>query len=135
MPGLLVRLRVAASVFAMASLLLASGPARGQAEPPVDVPPRDVGIVVQPAAANLPPLPSDFQRIDSRWLTLEFPGSVRDRAESLAREAEPFRARLAADLGQPVLDHVLVRIARSPDQMAALAPEAAPPPPYAAGVA
>jgi hypothetical protein len=99
------------------------------------MPPRDVSVVVQPSAARLPPLPGDFQRIDDGWLVLEFPGSVRERVVPLAREAETFRARLSADLGQPVLEHALVRVARSPEQMAELAPEGAPPPEYAAGVA
>lgn len=42
---------------------------------------------------------------------------------------------LAADLGQPVLEHVLVRVARDPEQMAQLAPENAAPFPYAVGMA
>ena len=97
--------------------------------------PRDVGVVVQPSSVPLPALPSEFQRIDDGWLVLEFPGSVRDRVESIAKDAQDFRAQLAGDLGQGVLDHVLVRIARTPDQMAELAPVGAPPPEYAAGVA
>ena len=49
--------------------------------------------------------------------SLEFPASVRDRVIG-PRAATPqeFRARLAADLGQPVLDHVLVRVARNPSR-------------------
>ena len=66
---------------------------------------------------------------------LEFPASVRERVEAAARDAQEFRGRLASDLGQAVLEHVLVRVARDPEQMAALAPEGAPPPGYAAGVA
>jgi hypothetical protein len=97
--------------------------------------PRDVSVVVQPSAVTVPAMPSEFQRIDDGWLVLEFPGSVRERVESLARDAQDFRAQLAGDLGQPVLDHVLVRVARTPDQMAELAPTGAPPPEYAAGVA
>jgi hypothetical protein len=97
--------------------------------------PRDVGVVIQPTAAKLPPPPADFQRIDDGWLVLEFPSSVRDRVEAVARDAQDFRARLAADLGQPVLEHVLVRIARNPGQMAELAPEGAPPFGYAVGMA
>jgi hypothetical protein len=60
---------------------------------------------------------------------------VRDRVTAMARDAQEFRTRLAADLGQPVLDHVLVRIARNPGQMAELAPEGAPPFGYAVGMA
>jgi hypothetical protein len=92
-------------------------------------------VVIQPAAAKLPPPPADFQRIDDGWLVLEFPSSIRDRPEAMARDAQDFRARLAADLGQPVLEHVLVRVARNPGQMAELAPEGAPPFGYAVGMA
>jgi len=41
--------------------------------------PRDVAVVIQPAALKLPPPPADFQRIDEGWLVLEFPSTVRDR--------------------------------------------------------
>lgn len=106
------------------------------AEPQPDTTaPRDVGVMVQPTAAKLPALPADFQRIDDGWLVLEFPSSVRDRATALASDAEEFRTHIAADLGQPVLEHVLMRIARDPEQMKALAPEGAPVPEYASGVA
>jgi hypothetical protein len=97
--------------------------------------PRDVAVIVQPAAAKLPAPPADFQRIDDGWLVLEFPSSVRERVEAIARDAQDFRAHLAADLGQPVLDHVIVRVARNPAQMAELAPEGALPFSYAVGMA
>jgi hypothetical protein len=120
----------------VALLALAWGP-RATAEPeaPTALAPRDVAVVVQAAAAVLAPPPGDFQRIDDGWLILEFPSSVRARVEPLARAAEDFRAQLAADLGQSVLEHVIVRVARDPDQMAQLAPENAPPFPYAVGMA
>ncbi|MGH7296689.1 MAG: peptidase MA family metallohydrolase [Polyangiaceae bacterium] len=97
--------------------------------------PRDVGVVIQPGATRLPAAPADFQRIDGGWLVLEFPASVRERAHALMADAQEFRARLAADLGQPVLAHALVRIARTPEQMAELAPEGSPPFVYATGMA
>jgi hypothetical protein len=100
-----------------------------------ELPPTDVGIVVQPAAVTLGDLPNDFQRIDAGWLVLEFPGSVRSRVEPLVREGEEFRSKLSDDLGQPVLEHALVRVARDPAQMASLAPRNAPPFEYAAGMA
>lgn len=83
----------------------------------------------------VPPAPPEFQRIERGWLTLEFPASVRPRIDPLVRAANAFRVRISADLGQSVLSHALVRIARSPAQMAELAPRGAPPPPYASGVA
>jgi hypothetical protein len=100
-----------------------------------ELPPSDVSVVVQPAAVAPGPVPSDFQRIDVGWLAFEFPASIRGRVEPLMREAEGIRARLAEDLGQPVLAHALVRIARTPDRMIDLAPRGAPPPEYAAAVA
>src|SRR6185312_1264701 len=116
--------------------LLAWGlPAAASAQPSPDMPPRDVGVVVQPDAARLPPPPADFERIDRGWLVVEFPGSIRERAEALVKDAENFRGRLSADFGTPVLDHVIVRIARNPEQMTALAPLDAPPFDYAVGMA
>ena len=106
-----------------------AGPARAQGEEPAagSLAPRDVGMVVQPAAARVPAAPADFERVDDGWLTVELPGSVRDRAAALTSDADAFRTRLAGELGAPVLDHVLVRIARDPEQMAALAPEVGSP--------
>ena len=141
MRPLLARLLLlVATLLALASWAPAAGAQQQQqgqaAEPEADsTAPRDVGVVVQPTAAKLPALPADFQRIDDGWLVLEFPSSVRDRATSLAADAEEFRTRIAGDLGQPVLDHALVRIARDPEQMKGLAPEGAPVPVYASGVA
>jgi hypothetical protein len=121
----------------LALLALAWSPRAALADPdsPVSLPPRDVALLVQPSAVKLPPRPADFQRIERDWLTLEFPASVRDRAEGLAREAEEFRVSLSSEFGQDVLEGVLIRIARTPEQMTELAPEDAPPPGYAAGVA
>jgi len=97
--------------------------------------PRDVTIEEGEFTAKLPPLPGGFERLDDGWLVVEAPSSVRDRMEPLVREAAEFRKHLSEDLGQSVLDHVLVRAAHSPEEMATLAPEGQPPPPYAAGVA
>jgi MYXO-CTERM domain-containing protein len=45
------------------------------------------------------------------------------------------KAKLLADFRQPVLDAVEVRVARTPEEMARLAPPEVPPPAYASGVA
>jgi Peptidase MA superfamily len=131
--------RMLARAFALwlALVALAWGPraAYAQADSPVSMPPRDVALLVQPSATKLPQAPVDFQRLERGWLTLEFPASVRDRVEALARDAEEYRDRLSADFGHAVLDGATVRVARTPEQMSELAPEGAPPPPYAAGVA
>jgi hypothetical protein len=125
-------------VVLVALLALGWGRAAGAAEAqeaPAATPPRDVAGVVQPAAARLPPPPPEFMRLDEGWLAIEAPASIRDRVDSLARDAHEFRARLGADLGQAVLDHVTVRIGRNPAQMAELAPTDSPPFGYAVGMA
>src|SRR5258706_2713470 len=104
--------------------------ARADEEAPSEMLPRDVSVIVQPSAAKLPAVPADFERIEHGWLVFEFPSSARSRVEPLLGEADEVRARLAEDTGQQVLDRVLVRVARTPDQMAELAPQGAPPPTY-----
>src|SRR5271155_2506891 len=96
--------------------------------------PRDVGGETA-AGARLGSLPPDFHRMDPGWIAFEFPSSVLDRVQALLPEADSFKAKLSADLGQEVLEQVLVRIARGPSQMADLAPAGEPPPDYASGVA
>src|SRR5579872_2408325 len=112
-----------------------AGSARAVEEASGELPPRDVAVVVQPSAARMPPLPDDFEHIDHGWLSLEFPSSVRPRVAALVAMADEIRSRLAEDTAQPVLDRVLVRVVRSPQQMAELAPDGAPPLPYAAAMA
>jgi hypothetical protein len=109
--------------------LLVGGSARAEGAP------RDVVQVEHPEGLVLGPLPGDFIHIDHGWLTLELPASVKDRAPGLVKEADAIRSRLTDTLKHPVLEHVLVRVARDPDQMLALAPDGLPPPRYAAGVA
>jgi hypothetical protein len=132
-----IRRRLGRAALCVALLAFAWGHrvALAESDPPVSMPPRDVALFVQPSAAKLPGRPTDFQRIERGWLTLELPTSVHDRAEGLVREAEEFRRSLSSEFGQGVLGNVLVRVARTPEQMAELAPEDAPPPEYAAGVA
>jgi hypothetical protein len=110
-------------------LLLVAGPARAEGTP------RDVVEVEHPEGLVLGPLPSDFTRIDHGWLTLELPASVEDRAPGLVKDADAIRSRLTERFAHPVLEHVLVRVARDADQMLALAPNGLPPPRYASGVA
>jgi hypothetical protein len=120
---------------ALVALMGAPRMARAESDGPDTAPPRDVALLVQPSAVRLPPVPAEFQRIDRGWLVIEFPSSVRDRVESLVEDAVEYRSRLSEEFGQALLEHAVVRVARSPEQMAELAPEGAPPPSYAAGVA
>ncbi len=127
-----------ALVIAFLVLLLGLGFGRGLAQADEGAPvllPRDVSASDVPATAKLPPLPADFESFDEGWIQLSAPSSIHERIAPLLREATDFRARLSEDLGQPVLAHVVVRVVRSPEQMAELAPVGAPPPAYAAAVA
>ncbi len=126
-----------ASFFALVLALLSAGAraAHAQGDGATPSPPRDVAAADDEAAGRLVPAPPDFVRVERGWLTIELPASVSDRAEALARQADEQRARLSEELGQPLLEHALVRVARTPDQMAELSPEGWPPPPYASGVA
>jgi hypothetical protein len=128
-------LRVLALCAALFVLAFGSRNAGAQTDAADSMLPRDVAPLVQPSSTKLAAAPAEFQRIQRGWLTVEFPASVRDRVDLLVRDAEAFRIRLSGEFGQSVLEQALVRVARTPDQMAELAPENAPPPAYAAGVA
>lgn len=97
--------------------------------------PRDEPLVLQPSAVKIPPIPANYIQKDLGWLSLSYPASAQERVDPVIRDAETIKADLQATLGQPVLSHVEVRIARNAQDMATLAPAEAPPPAYAAGVA
>ncbi len=132
-------LRLFAAQMALAAIVvfatLGWGRSASADEPPTDGVPRDVSVMVQPEAAKLPGLPPDFERLEHGWITLELPSSIHDRGEELLRDADETRARISDDFGQPPVERVLVRIGRSPEQMAELAPVGAPPFTYATGMA
>jgi hypothetical protein len=109
--------------------------APARAADPVATPPRDVPLILQPEALKLPPVPPTYQQKDLGWIKFAYVASAHERVAPLIADAEEIKARLTDELGQPVLDKVEVRIARTPEEMATLAPAAAPPPPYGSGVA
>ena len=74
-----------------------------------------------------PAVPASFLSHDGGWITFQYPPSARDRVGPLIAHADDLRAELAVTLGRPLLDGVEVRIARGPDELATLAPEAASP--------
>jgi hypothetical protein len=84
---------------------------------------------------RVPPPPNDFYLRDNGWMKLAYPPSVDERMDRLVLTASDVKARLALELGQPVLDHVDIRVGRTPEEMAALAGTDLPVPPYASGVA
>jgi hypothetical protein len=123
---------------ALALLLLSS---RASAAAPVanDAPGSYELPADQPRASarplELPAAPSTFNVADRGWIHFAYPPSVRSRVQPLLRDADEIRAELGRRLGQSVLRSVYVRIARTPFEMTTLAPEGAPYPKYASGVA
>ena len=66
---------------------------------------------------------------DLGWLRVAYPPSAHERVQPLLDDADDVKAQLADELGQPVLTRAVeVRIARSPEDMASLAPSELPPP-------
>jgi hypothetical protein len=110
-------------------------PGLARADEPVLAPPRDVPLVLRAEALKVPPVPPTYQQKDLGWIKFAYVPSAHERVAPLIRDAEEIKARLTDELGQPVLGNVEVRVARTPEEMATLAPLEAPPPPYGSGVA
>jgi hypothetical protein len=123
---------------AMLVALVARAPAARadeRADQPVAMPPRDVPLVLRPEALKVPVVPATYQQKDLGWVRFAYVPSAHERVAPLVRDAEEIKARLTDELGQPVLDKIEVRVARTPEEMATLAPLDVPPPPYGSGVA
>ncbi len=84
---------------------------------------------------ELPPVPAGFNVYDAGWIHFAYPAETRPRIDALIHEADADRAELAHRFGRSVLSNVYVRVARTPVEMTTLAPEGAPYPRYASGVA
>jgi len=121
----------------LATVLLVLSMARdSRAEEPRFQAPRDMPDSIALAeAVVIPALPSTFKTRNEGWITFSFPASQEGRVNVLLEAANDARAELAAELGRPVLDKVEVRIARTFEELASLAPIGMPPPDYAEGVA
>jgi hypothetical protein len=68
-------------------------------------------------------------------VTWTFPESERDRTEELMDSVEEHWAALLDNFGVPIDDQLIIRVARNPREMRAMAPYGHPPPDYATGVA
>lgn len=79
--------------------------------------------------------PPGFNVFDGGWIQFYYHPSLRERVQALISEATLIRRELADRLGMPLLSSVRVDVARTPGEMATLAPAGAPYPDYAAGVA
>lgn len=84
---------------------------------------------------RLPGVPAGFNTYDGGWIKFVYHPSIRERVQPLIADAAAVRTQLTEWLGHPVLSEVRVSIARTPGEMATLAPPNAPYPDYAAGVA
>ncbi|MGZ3418729.1 MAG: peptidase MA family metallohydrolase [Polyangiales bacterium] len=82
-----------------------------------------------------PELPTELMVETHGWLRVAYHPSVFEGVRRVLHEADSLRASLATTLGQNVLEKVEVRIARTPEEMAALSPAETPPPSGAKGVA
>lgn len=120
----------------LAAFVLALFVGKGaRADEPALLSPRDVPVVVQPSGIQIPPVPPSYIQEDHGWLRVSFDPAASARFQPLIASAESVRFMLAERLGQSVLDHVEVRVARNADEMAKISPIGVPPPEYASGVA
>jgi hypothetical protein len=117
-----------------------SGPEPNAVEPPAaEATARDA----QPADAprlgddqtKLPPVAVGFSTYDGGWIRITYHPSSRERIEPLLAAADEAKRDLEDWIGRPVLNKVRVDVARTPGEMATLAPHGAPYPDYASGVA
>jgi hypothetical protein len=116
-------------------IVLGLSSAVSASEEPVASTPHDVPLLVRPSAIAVPSIPPTYEKRDLGWITMAYPPSVRERVQPLLDDSAAIKAKLRDALGQSVLDHVEVRVARNTEDMAAIAPHDAPPPTYASGVA
>ncbi|UJR80522.1 peptidase MA family metallohydrolase [Sandaracinus amylolyticus] len=115
-----------------ALLLLVAPVSRARADdPPV---PSDVSLA-QFEASALPEAPEGFvTRVvgEVRW---DHPRAASPLVDELVATLGREWPRIERELGRDIDDALVIRIARDPEEMAALAPPSAPPPGYAVGVA
>jgi hypothetical protein len=84
---------------------------------------------------QLPVVPAGYLTQDKGWLKLSYPPELSHWATPLVEQAEAFRAEVNSRLGASGLKNVHVRLAKTARDMTLLAPEGAPYPDYAEGVA
>ncbi len=127
---------------------LADTPALGPAPAVPVTEPAEPGVAHPHDAPQIPPqltaarrVPPGYTSYQGGWLTIAYPLAMRDKVQPLIAEADGFRNVLTSFFGRPVLlakdkePSVWVIVARTPGEMASLAPDGYPPPKYASGVA
>jgi hypothetical protein len=86
-------------------------------------------------AIALPSPPEGYRTERIGAVTWTFPESFEDRVSRLIDAFDDHWSRVVTDFGVPIEDELVIRVARNPHEMRALAPIGAPPPDYATGVA
>ncbi|MFO0571271.1 MAG: peptidase MA family metallohydrolase [Polyangiaceae bacterium] len=124
--------RIGVSAPAVAATAEPEKPGPGP-DPEVHAPPADAPRSEQ--KLTIPAPPAGFNLHDGGWVRFYYEPGLRDRVQPLITQADAARADLVRRLGRPVLNKVTIYVARTPGEMAALAPEGAPFPRYASGVA
>jgi hypothetical protein len=107
--------------------MAAAGP--GTHAPPSDAPSVDANSIRRPDP------PAGFNRHDAGWIHFAYPPEARQRIQRLIEIADATRLELSIRLGASVLNDLHVRVARTAGEMTTLAPQNAPYPKYATGVA
>jgi hypothetical protein len=79
--------------------------------------------------------PPDFLVETHGFLRVHYHPSAFEAVRTITAEADAARAALATTLGQSVLTHVEIRVGRTPEEMALLAPPDAPPSAHGNGAA
>lgn len=113
-------------------LLVLALPWRAQADD--RAPPSDVSLATFDASA-LPAAPDGFVQRQEGAVRWDYPEAAAGLVEQLAGTVRTEWPRIERELGADVDDALVIRIARNPAEMSALAPPRAPPPAYAVGVA
>ncbi|MCH2108338.1 MAG: hypothetical protein MK135_03345 [Polyangiaceae bacterium] len=89
----------------------------------------------QAEGGSLPPVPEEFLSRDLGWARFAAHPAIISQVEQLVEAAPQMRDRLRTILGPGVLEHVEIRVGRTPSEMKQLAPEGSRPPHYASGLA
>jgi hypothetical protein len=87
------------------------------------------------APLRAPPVPADYVREQHGALSISYPRAIASQLRNALAHAEPDARTVGAQLGLTALPPLDVRLVPDPDTMRRLAPEEAPPPAYAVGVA
>src|SRR6187399_3513238 len=66
---------------------------------------------------SLSPPPDGYNTHDGGWVKFSYHPSVIDKVQPLIEEADGFKADIRQRLGQDVLEHVEIRVARTPREM------------------